>query len=178
MLARTARSITLLMLKRFHSFDGRTIAYYDRGAGPAVLLLHGYALDSVWNFDAFDYSQPMFQRAAAMYEREMGIVAPVPDPPEETHGGLLARLHAAGARTIAVDARGFGASDKPRHASEYADDATVLDVEALIAHLQLEEVDVVGYSMGAQTAARLLTRRYPSVKSALLAGIGDYVLEG
>ena len=51
------------------------------------------------------------------------------------------------------------------------------DVAALIDHLCLTAVDVVGFSMGAGTAARLLLLHPPQVKSAILAGIGDYVIE-
>src|SRR5689334_2738996 len=128
------------MLQRFSSFDGTTIVYYDRGAGPAVVLLHGYPLDSVWNFDDFEYSRPLFERMTAVAQRELGLEWPMPDPPAPGRPGLLARLHAAGARTIAIDARGFGGSDKRRDPGAYADAASVRDVEALIAHLELEEV--------------------------------------
>jgi pimeloyl-ACP methyl ester carboxylesterase len=51
------------------------------------------------------------------------------------------------------------------------------DVAALIAHLGLDSVDVVGYSMGAGVAARLLTLHVPQVKSAVLVGIGQYALK-
>jgi pimeloyl-ACP methyl ester carboxylesterase len=46
------------------------------------------------------------------------------------------------------------------------------DVVALIEHLRLVAVDVIGFSMGAGTAARLLILRPPQVKSAILAAIG------
>ena len=48
------------------------------------------------------------------------------------------------------------------------------DVIALIEHLHLDAVDVVGFSMGAGTAARLLILQPSQVKSGILAGIGDY----
>jgi len=44
-------------------------------------------------------------------------------------------------------------------------------------HLRLDAVDVIGFSMGAGTAARLLLLRPPQVKSAILAGFGDYAIE-
>ena len=44
-------------------------------------------------------------------------------------------------------------------------------------HLGLDAVDVIGFSMGAVTALRLLRLRAPQVKSAILAGVGDYVIE-
>ena len=48
---------------------------------------------------------------------------------------------------------------------------------ALIDHLRVDAVDVIGFSMGAGTAARLLLLRPPQVKSAILAGFGDYAME-
>jgi pimeloyl-ACP methyl ester carboxylesterase len=51
------------------------------------------------------------------------------------------------------------------------------DVVALIGHLCLEAVDVIGFSMGAGTAARMLLLLPPQVKSAILAGYGDYAIE-
>jgi pimeloyl-ACP methyl ester carboxylesterase len=47
------------------------------------------------------------------------------------------------------------------------------DVAALIHHLRLDAVDVIGFSMGAGTAARLLLLHPPQVMSAILAGFGD-----
>ncbi len=47
------------------------------------------------------------------------------------------------------------------------------DVAALIDHLDLDAVDVLGFSMGAVTAAKLLTLGPNQVKSAILAGVGD-----
>jgi pimeloyl-ACP methyl ester carboxylesterase len=51
-------------------------------------------------------------------------------------------------------------------------------VVALVEHLRLDAVDLVGFSMGAGTAARVAILGPPQVKSAILAGIGDYVIEG
>jgi pimeloyl-ACP methyl ester carboxylesterase len=72
--------------------------------------------------------------------------------------------------------RGFGASDKPREKEAYADSAMARDVLALIEHLSLDAVDVIGFSMGCGTTARLLMLHPPQVKSAILAGVGDYVI--
>src|SRR5262249_39063902 len=65
----------------------------------------------------------------------------------------------------------------PREKAAYEDSAMARDVIALIDHLHLDAVDVIGFSMGAVTAARLLLLRPPQVKSAILAGIGDYLIE-
>ena len=80
----------------------------------------------------------------------------MPNPPAEGRPGLAHALRAAGARTILPDMRGFGASDKPREKEAYADSAMARDVLALIEHLRLDTVDVIGFSMGCGTAARLL----------------------
>ena len=90
---------------------------------------------------------------------------------------MVRALLAAGARVILLDMRGVGASDKPRDQAAYGDSAMARDVVALIEHLRLVAVDVIGFSMGAGTAARLLILRPPQVKSAILAAIGDYAIE-
>ncbi|MBZ5584712.1 MAG: alpha/beta fold hydrolase [Acidobacteriia bacterium] len=90
---------------------------------------------------------------------------------------MVRALLAAGARTILPDMRGFGGSDKPREKAAYENSAMARDVVALIDHLRLDAVDVIGFSMGAGVAARLLVLRPPQVKSAILAGFGDYAIE-
>jgi hypothetical protein len=45
------------------------------------------------------------------------------------------------------------------------------------ADLCLDAVDVIGFSMESGTAARLLMLHSTEVKSAILAGVGDYVIE-
>jgi len=112
-----------------------------------------------------------------MFREVFGAAPPRPDPPLEGRPGLVRALQAASARTILPDMRGFGASDKPREKAAYADSAMARDVIALIDHLHLDAVDVIGFSMGSGAAARLLALRPPQVKSAILAGVGDYALE-
>jgi len=51
------------------------------------------------------------------------------------------------------------------------------DVVALIDHLCLDAVAVIGFSMGSGTAARLLMLHSNEVKSAILAGVGDCAIE-
>ena len=55
--------------------------------------------------------------------------------------------------------------------------AMARDVIALIEHLHLDAVDVIDFSMGAGVAARVLMLGPPQVKSAILAGVGDYLIE-
>jgi pimeloyl-ACP methyl ester carboxylesterase len=47
-----------------------------------------------------------------------------------------------------------------------------MDVEALLGHLGLKHVDLVGYSMGARTAVRLLIRGFRPGK-LVMGGMGD-----
>ena len=79
---------------------------------------------------------------------------------------------------IVPDMRGFGNSDQPADPASYADAAMARDVAALIEHLGLESVDVCGFSMGSLTAAKLLALGPAAVRSAVLAGVGDDILEG
>jgi pimeloyl-ACP methyl ester carboxylesterase len=164
-------------LKTFTSFDGVRIAYHDRGQGPAAILLHGGFVDGLGQFGEFDRILPILEKRQALFRDVFGGALPLPDPPAEGRPGLIHALLAAGVRTIVPDMRGFGASGKPREQSAYEDSAMARDVIALIGHLGLNAVDLVGFSMGAGTAARSLLLHPPELKSAILAGVGDYLIE-
>jgi pimeloyl-ACP methyl ester carboxylesterase len=86
--------------------------------------------------------------------------------------GLVDDLVSAGRRVVAPDARGHGQSEKPHDPSAYANDAMARDVQALMDHLGVTSVDVVGYSMGAIVAGRL-SQREPRVRSLVLGGVGS-----
>jgi pimeloyl-ACP methyl ester carboxylesterase/DNA-binding transcriptional MerR regulator len=165
-------------LNHFASFDGTRIAYTDEGKGPAVILLHGFGMDGLDNYGSFDRLLPKLERTRALLLERLGAAWPLPTPPAEGRAGLAARLRAAGARVIIPDQRGFGASDKPTTTAAYSDSAMARDVLALVGHLGLDAVDVLGYSMGAVTAARLLALGAGQVRSAVLAGVSQYILEG
>lgn len=160
----------------FTSFDGLRIAYHDEGEGAAVILLHGFGVDALGQFGDFERIRPRLEKRQQMFREIFGGALPLPDPPAEGRPGLAHALRAAGARTILPDMRGFGASDKPREKEAYADFAMARDVLLLIEHLRLDAVDVIGFSMGCGTAAQLLMLHPPQVKSAILAGVGDYVI--
>ncbi|HYK90135.1 MAG TPA: alpha/beta hydrolase [Acidobacteriota bacterium] len=164
-------------MNTFTSFDGNRIAYLDEGEGPTVILLHGFGVDGLGQFGDFDCILPLLEKRQEMFREVFGEAPPLPNPPLEGRPGLVRALQATGARTILPDMRGFGGSDKPREKTAYADSAMARDVKALIDHLRLDAVDVIGFSMGSGTAARLLMLRPPQVKSAILAGVGDYALE-
>jgi pimeloyl-ACP methyl ester carboxylesterase len=143
-----------------------------------VILLHGFGLDGLRNFGHFDRSRPMLERTLSLFREEMSFAPPMPEPPVEGRPGLIARLLVAGARVIVPDLRGFGASDKPHDTAAYTNSAIARDIAALIDHLDLDAVDVLGFSLGSVTAAKLLALSVQQIKSAILAGVADYILDG
>jgi pimeloyl-ACP methyl ester carboxylesterase len=88
--------------------------------------------------------------------------------------GHAAAIAAKGFRVIMPDLRAHGDSAKPHDAAAYPPDALTRDGHALVAHLGLGDYDLVGYSLGARTAARMLaTGAAPG--RVVLSGMG---LEG
>lgn len=167
-----------MALKSIASFDGATIAYHDDGDGPPFILLHGYGVDALGQFGSFERILPILEERQRLFIQTFGGAPPLPDPPAEGRPGIVPPLLAKNARVILSDLRGFGASAKSREVAFYSDWAMARDVIALIEHLHLDAVDVVGFSVGAGTAARVVILGPPQVKSAILAGIGDYAIEG
>lgn len=131
---------------RFESFDGTRIAYTEDGdpGGPAVLLHHGFAADTVANW---------------------------------TRPGVVRVLAATGRRVVSIDARGHGESDKPHDPKAYGGNAMVRDVQALLDHLGIDAVDVVGYSMGSFVSAALVPDE-PRARSLVLGGVGAALTAG
>jgi pimeloyl-ACP methyl ester carboxylesterase len=86
--------------------------------------------------------------------------------------GITAELQARGHQVVMMDCRGHGRSAKPHDPVAYAGDTMANDARALLDHLDLQAVQVVGYSMGSRVAARLavLDQR---VHSLVLGGCGD-----
>ena len=65
-------------------------------------------------------------------------------------------FEAAGYRVITYDRRGFGRSDKPR--TGYTYDTLTEDLHTLLTLLDLNDVTLVGFSMGGGEAARYFTK--------------------
>ncbi|KAA0945698.1 MULTISPECIES: alpha/beta hydrolase [unclassified Pseudomonas] len=65
-------------------------------------------------------------------------------------------LSSRGYRTIAFDRRGFGRSDQPWTGNNY--DTFADDIAGLINHLDLQEVTLVGFSMGGGDVSRYIAR--------------------
>ncbi|MCT9819782.1 alpha/beta hydrolase [Microbacterium sp. W1N] len=74
----------------------------------------------------------------------------------ESWGKQQAALLDAGYRVISYDRRGFGASTKTASGHDY--DTYAADLHALIEELDLDDVALVGFSMGTGEIARYLSR--------------------
>ena len=70
--------------------------------------------------------------------------------------GHAAALADKGFRVVMPDLRAHGSSDKPHDPAAYPPDALTRDGHALVGHLGLQSYDLVGYSLGARTASRML----------------------
>ncbi|HLA31157.1 MAG TPA: alpha/beta fold hydrolase, partial [Pseudomonas sp.] len=80
---------------------------------------------------------------------------------------------AAHYRVIALDLRGHGRSDKPRE--RYSMAGFAADVAALIKHLQLHQVHLVGISMGGMIGFQLGVDRPELLKSLCIVNSGPEV---
>ena len=80
----------------------------------------------------------------------------------------LALLPERGVRTIAVDLRGFGLSDKPMRRGEYTLDAYCADLTNLLEELALRQPALIGHSMGGGIALRYALRSPERVSRIVL----------
>ena len=85
--------------------------------------------------------------------------------------GIAGLLVQAGRAVILPDARGHGRSGRPHDPRAYAEGAMATDVRRLFDHLVLDQVDLIGYSMGALTALQV-AEADSRVVSLVLGGIG------
>jgi pimeloyl-ACP methyl ester carboxylesterase len=90
--------------------------------------------------------------------------------------GVVDALTATGRRVITVDARGHGRSGKPHDPSFYGETRMAQDVSTLLDILEIERVDVAGYSMGAVVALVLATSD-PRLRRLVIGGVGSAVVE-
>lgn len=89
---------------------------------------------------------------------------------EWTRSGVLQAL-AADHRVLALDLRGHGRSGKPHDPAKYGLEM-VEDVVRLLDHLKIRKAHVVGYSMGARLAAKLMVLHPERLKGVVLGGGG------
>lgn len=88
--------------------------------------------------------------------------------------GHAKALAEAGFEVIMSDLRAHGESDAPHDPAAYPPGVLARDVAALTAQLELEDFDLVGFSLGARTVARAVIEGL-APRRLVLAGVG---LEG
>ena len=86
-------------------------------------------------------------------------------------------LQAAGYRVLAYDRRGFGRSDKPD--SDYSYDTLADDLQRVLQRCELQDVTLVGFSMGGGEVARYITRHGESRLHSVVfaAAVPPYLLQ-
>ena len=87
-------------------------------------------------------------------------------------------LTKAGRRVIALDNRGHGRSEKLYDPDAYSSDRMAEDAGNLLDHLGVPRADVMGYSMGARISSFLALQRPELVRSLVLGGLGDHLVDG
>lgn len=86
-------------------------------------------------------------------------------------------LQAAGYRVVAYDRRGFGRSDKPKSGYDY--DALADDLQRVINQCGLQDVTLVGFSMGGGEVARYISRHGESLLRSVVfaAAVPPYLMK-
>jgi len=84
---------------------------------------------------------------------------------------LYKDLAQKGYKTILLDMRGNGKSDKPHDAASYANDAEAKDIIGLMDFLKIKKYRVVGYSRGSIITSRLLLLD-KRITKAIIGGMG------
>ncbi|MFT3729469.1 MAG: alpha/beta hydrolase [Terricaulis sp.] len=90
--------------------------------------------------------------------------------------GITGAIVDAGFQAIMLDLRGHGLSAQPDGAA-FPPDVLAMDGAALITHLGLGGYDLVGYSLGARTAVRMLARG-ARPRRCVLGGMGLSAIVG
>jgi len=92
--------------------------------------------------------------------------------------GWVDTLTKAGRRVVALDNRGHGASSKLYDPAAYHSALMAEDVRALLDHLDLARVDIMGYSMGARIAAFFARAHRARLRRAVFGGLGIHLVDG
>ncbi len=90
--------------------------------------------------------------------------------------GWIEGLRKQGMQVIGLDFLGHGQSDKPHDPAAYGTHNLAADVMALIDHLKLKTVSLVGYSMGSVIALHLLNTYPERFGRSVLIATGDGLL--
>jgi pimeloyl-ACP methyl ester carboxylesterase len=90
--------------------------------------------------------------------------------------GWVEHLNNIGLQVIGLDLRGHGKSDKPLDSESYGTENLASDVLAVMDELNLDQVSVIGYSLGSAVALHLI-QAYPTrFSKAVLVATGDGLL--
>ena len=92
--------------------------------------------------------------------------------------GWYAAFEAKGYRTVALDMRGHGESDKPHDPSAYTRETMAGDIVALLDHLDLRRVDLLGYSMGSHVCLAVAAAHGRRIGNLVLGGVGARMVTG
>ncbi len=90
--------------------------------------------------------------------------------------GWVDRLNENNLQVIGLDLRGHGKSDKPLSADDYGTANIASDVLAVMDELGLDEVAIIGYSLGSAVALHLIQRLPVRFSKAALVATGDGLL--
>jgi pimeloyl-ACP methyl ester carboxylesterase len=91
--------------------------------------------------------------------------------------GWVHAAKAKGLRCVTLDLRGHGKSAKPHDPTAYGRDNLAGDVLALLDHLGLEKVDLMGFSLGAHVALAAAIAAPDRFWNLILGGIGGRMFE-
>ena len=90
--------------------------------------------------------------------------------------GIVTALTQAGCQVFALDARGHGASGKPHDPAFYGEAKMVRDLQQLIDLIGVDQVDLVGYSMGAIVSLSTASQD-ARIRRLVVGGVGAGVVE-
>ena len=90
--------------------------------------------------------------------------------------GWYGAFERKGYRTIALDLRGHGESGKPHDPGAYGRAEMAGDIIALMDHLALPRVDLMGYSMGSHLSAAVALAQPERIANLILGGVGARML--
>lgn len=89
-----------------------------------------------------------------------------------TSTGWIDALNEAGYRTIALDCRGHGKSQKLHDPNAYSMELMADDARRLLDHLDIEEAHVFGYSMGARVSLLLGAVEGGRIQTVTMGALG------
>ena len=89
------------------------------------------------------------------------------------NSGWVRDLLKAGHRVIAIDQRGHGASSKPHSPDAYTMELLVADVRQVLDTFMLDDVEFIGYSLGARVGWRSALTMPERIRRLILGGIPD-----